>query len=121
MSTRSATDRLIVFALIVLAALLLLPVLLMGFGMVGGGMMGGAWGGMWGAEAVPRWGFAVWSLTPLLVVGLLLGGGYLLYRALTETGGDGDPAVAELRKAYARGDVSDEEFDRRLSRLRERE
>ncbi|WP_277552999.1 SHOCT domain-containing protein [Halobaculum limi] len=121
MSTRSATDRLIVFALVALAALLLLPALFVGFGMVGGGMMGGPWGGMWGANAAPGWGYVVWSLAPLLVLAFLFVGGYLLYRGVTKPERERDPAVAELRAAYARGDVDDEEFDRRLSRLRDRE
>lgn len=115
MSTRSATDGLIVFVLVALAALLLLPALFMGFG-----MMGGAWGGMWGVDTVPRWGFVGWSLVPLLLFAVLFGGAYLLYRGLSQTS-DADPAVAALRRAYARGDVSDEEFQRRLDQLRDRE
>ncbi|MEF8851348.1 MAG: SHOCT domain-containing protein [Haloarculaceae archaeon] len=51
-----------------------------------------------------------------MVVGL----GYLLYRAVagTRTGTPAaDPAVEELRIAYARGEVDDEEYERRRERL----
>ncbi|MFC7098738.1 SHOCT domain-containing protein [Halobaculum marinum] len=118
MSTR-ATDRpILVAVLIALGLLLVLPTLFVGTGMLGvGGMMGGAWGGgMWATDSVPWWAYAVWTLSRLLVVGVVLGLGYLGYRALVGAD-ERDAAVEELRRAYARGDLSDEEFERRRERL----
>lgn len=46
----------------------------------------------------------------------LLGIGYLLYRSLAggmQTKSASDPALEELRLAYARGDLSEEEFEQR--------
>ena len=52
---------------------------------------------------------------------MLLGISYLQYRGLV--GGIGsdalsDPALEELRVAYARGDLSEEEFEERRAKLR---
>jgi len=41
---------------------------------------------------------------------------YLLYRAITGTG-DADRALEELRLAYARGDLTDEEYEQRKDAL----
>ena len=76
------------------------------FGM-GTGMMGGShlWGDghMWGAgSGAPGWVF--------------LAGVVLSYRALTD-GEDSDEALEELRLAYARGDLSDDEFEQHRERL----
>ena len=43
---------------------------------------------------------------------VLVGIGYLIYRSAS-----GDPALDELRLAYARGDLSDEEYEERRDRL----
>jgi putative membrane protein len=63
------------------------------------------------------------SLVVLLPV-LLAAGGLLalLVVALARGLGDGgeDEALAELRRAYARGDLSDEEYERRRERLTQR-
>lgn len=107
--------------LIVLGAILLLPL----FGMAMMMPMMGMWGwshmadtGMWGAGG-GSWVWLVMWLVPLVVLGGL---GYLLYRSLAGTTDEsGDPALEELRLAYARGDLSDEEFERRRQRLRESE
>lgn len=78
--------------------------------------MGGGFGGMWGVALVgPLFG--------LLVAGGLL---YVLWNAIT--GGhdsDGhpstdDPAMETLRERYARGEISDEEYEERARRLRNR-
>lgn len=69
-----------------------------------------------------------WSVLGLLgqlgFVLLLLGGGYLLYRAFVggrgNTFGRTDSAMQELRHAYARGELSDEQFETRRNRLQER-
>ncbi|WP_458189096.1 SHOCT domain-containing protein [Haladaptatus sp. NG-WS-4] len=110
MTTASQNDSWLRIVLVVLAVILLVPTLLMlfAFPMMGGWMMGPGYGGQ-----VPVWGWGM-MLVPLLVV---LGLGYLLYRALAG-GGSGDAALEELRLAYARGDISEEEFETRRERLR---
>ena len=107
--------------LIVLGAILLLPLLGMTVMMPMMGMWG--WGhmadtGMWGAGG-GSWAWIVMWLVPLVALGGL---GYLLYRGLTGTTDEsGDPALEALRLAYARGDLSDEEFEQRRQRLDESE
>ncbi|WP_255150812.1 SHOCT domain-containing protein [Halorarius halobius] len=113
----SDSDDLLRIALVVLGVLLFAPLLVMGLMMpmmgywyTGGGMgpgMMGSGGGLWWVGTL---------LLPLVVLGV---GGYALYRLLTGRDGGGDPAVRELRMAYARGDLSDEEFDERRERLGE--
>lgn len=112
------TNDLLRTLLIVVAIAVLIPFLMMLFawpmmGMWGGGHMwdGGAWNG-----TGPTWTMVLFWLLPLVV---LLAGGYFLYRALGSTSGDEpDEALEELRLAYARGDLSDEEFEERRDRLR---
>lgn len=91
-------------AVVVLVLLFLAPMLLM---IVAMPMMGH----MWGGTATPvGWLFS--ALVGLLVVA---GVAYLLYRLV---GTDRqDPALEELRLAYARGELSDEEFETRRERL----
>ncbi|MFW6003756.1 MAG: SHOCT domain-containing protein [Halanaeroarchaeum sp.] len=104
--------------LLILGVIILLPLLMMTIGF--GGMMG--YGGMTGQFGtttgwVPLAGF----LVMLLFFVLVIGGGVLL---LQGTSGDArvhDTAIQELRKAYARGDLSEEEFDRRRQKLEREE
>ncbi|MFB6164726.1 MAG: SHOCT domain-containing protein [Haloarculaceae archaeon] len=117
MATERTTDGIGRIVLVVLAIVVLAPMLMMvfAFPMMGawGGMMGG-YGGYGGYNYSPWWGIA------MLVVWLVVlgGGGYLLYRWLGQSGGVGtDPAMRELRTAYARGDLTDEEFEERRARL----
>lgn len=108
----------IVVAIVV--ALVAVPTFAMGFGTMGWGpMMGGDWGhGMWGAsDGMPGWVFVVGAVMQLLFLALLVGAGYLGYRALTARSESTDPALEELRSAYARGELDDEEFERRRDRL----
>lgn len=80
-----------------------------------GAMTGGGYGGLGGGFLGP--------LGPLLVLALLVGGAYVLFQSV---GGDGrgpvghsgDAALEELRNAYARGDISEEEFEGRRATLR---
>ncbi|WP_232701258.1 SHOCT domain-containing protein [Halobacterium wangiae] len=113
MTGNQGSDSLLRVVLVVLAVVLLSPLLMMVVAMPMVGMMG--WGGR--TWVSPLWGFSA-MLVSLLVV---LGVGYVLYRALTDTGETVDPALEELRLAYARGDISDEEFEQRRRRLREGE
>ena len=120
MSSRHTTDRTLRIVLVVVAALVLAPMLMMtlafpmmgmwGGGMGYGGMMGGY--GTYGGSGLWGWGMMlVW-----LVV--LVGGGYLVYRWLSGSGGGTeDAALEELRLAYARGDLSEEEYDERRAKL----
>lgn len=66
----------------------------------------------------PLWGIGM-MLVGLLV---LLGIGYVLYRAVTrDTFSGNDSALKELRLAYARGDLSQEEFEQRRDDLQRSE
>ena len=116
MSTRESTDTIVRVVLLVLAVLVLLPLLLMTFAMPMMGMMGW-WGGMGpgtGTSISPLWGLG----SMLAVLLIVLGVGYYLTRSLAGASGDApDPALEELRLAYARGDLSEEEFERRRTRL----
>lgn len=117
----AANNDLVRILLIIVAIVLLVPFLMMIFawplmGMWGGGHM---WnGGMWGGSG----GTWMWLLMWLPSLLILLGGGYLLYRAITRFGGkETDAALEELRLAYARGELSDEEFEDRRERLQREE
>lgn len=123
MPTKSTDNRPLVLALVVLAALLLLPLLFVGSGtMSSGGMMGGTWGGhMWGGGGgLTGWAFLLVVLLRLALLAALVVGGYLLYRGLVRSDST-DAALEELRLAYARGDLSDEEFEQRRERLEREE
>jgi len=118
MSEQGSGDSLVRIVLIVLAAAVLAPMLMMllAIPMMGLGFVG--WGGMPGHGVAPVWGLGM-ALVWLLV---LLGVGYLLFRAISGESADArDPAIEELRAAYARGDLTDEEFDRRRERLQREE
>jgi putative membrane protein len=113
------TDTLVTVVLILLGAVVVLPVLFMSVGMMGfGPMMGGAWGGhMWGDGTVPGWMALVGLLMQLLVLAAVVGAGYLVYRAVTTADSESDQALEELRLAYARGDLTDEEYEQRRDAL----
>lgn len=116
----NTTDRQLVWVVLaIVAALVVLPAFGMGFGMMGAGpMMGGMWGDhMWGAGGVSGWMLVIGVGMQLLFLAVIVGAVYLGYRALTRQDGSADPALEELRTAYARGDLSDEEFERRRERL----
>lgn len=120
MATNTTDRQLVWVVLAIVGALVVLPAFAMGFGMMGMGfMMGGAWDhGMWGAsDGALGWMLVVGVGMQLLFLALLVGAGYLGSRALTASGGSNDPAMDELRSAYARGDLDDEEFERRRDRL----
>jgi len=119
MATDTRDTRLVTIVLIAIGALVVLPMLFMGFGMMGvGPMMGGMWGhGVWGGGTVPGWMPLVAVLMQLLFVAAIIGGGYLLYRAVTGSSDGSDGALEELRRAYARGELSDEEYEQRRETL----
>ena len=104
--------------LLLLGAIILLPLLTMGMGF--GGMMG--YGGMMGQYGgTGGWWPLVGMLVPLIFLLILLGGGYLVFRRMSETQTSRNPAMEELRTAYARGDLTDEEFESRRERLEQSE
>lgn len=103
--------------ILIVAIVLLAPLLMMVVMMP---MMGMMWG--WAGDASrtgmgmsPMWGMGMM----LLFLVVLLGMGYLIYWAFTRGPLAGaDPALEELRLAYARGDLSEEEFKQRQDDLR---
>jgi putative membrane protein len=106
--------------LLLVAAVILLPLLTVGLGggTMGGGMMGGMRGShMWSDGGVPGWWLLASLLGRALTLLVVLVVGYLVYRALTESGAGTDAAMDELRLAYARGDIDDEEYERRRQTL----
>jgi putative membrane protein len=76
------------------------------------------WGsGMWGGGTMPGWMFVVGIVMQLLFLAAIVGGGYLVYRAVVGSGRDSDQAFEELRLAYARGELTDEEYEQRRATL----
>jgi len=114
-------SRTAVVLIAVLAAVLLAPLLTMALAVPTMGMMGGHSGGwMAGGRggAAPLWGVGM----VLLWLAVVAGAGYVGYRAFAGPGGRGtDPALRELRVAYARGDLSDDEYERRRETLEREE
>lgn len=99
--------------LLVLAVIVLLPLLMMAFMMPMMGMMGGMHGT--GMTMSPVWGLGMMLLFLLVLVGV----GYALYRVFTrETVVPQDPALEELRISYARGELTQEEFEQRQEDLK---
>lgn len=116
MASNQQVSRVIltVIALIVLLPLVLMVLAWPMMGMWGGGHM---WG--WDGQTVSVWAMLLMWLVPLAVI---LAIGYLLYRGLIASGDQSsDAALEELRLAYARGDLTDEEFEARQERLRSEE
>ncbi|WP_458191026.1 SHOCT domain-containing protein [Haladaptatus sp. NG-WS-4] len=77
-------------------------------GSYGGGMMGGGWGLFGGAMGL--WG--------LIWMGLLLAIPFVLvYTLVTSNARENGDSLSTLRERYARGDLSDDEFERRREQL----
>lgn len=111
----SSEDALLRTLLVVIATILLVPFIVMAFMMpmmgMGGHMLDG---GMWNATGATWMWLLMWLTGLAVVVGLA----YLLYRAIRRPVDRGtDTALEELRIAYARGELSDEEFEERRERL----
>ena len=115
------TNTLVRPLVLVLAAIVILPLLGMTMmlpmmGLWGWGHMAG--GGAWGGGG----GWWLWLGLWLVPLVLLAAVGYAVYGVLRRNAADApDAALEELRTAYARGDLTDEEFDRRRERLRRSE
>ena len=116
---RTEQSRWIRVLLIVVAIIVLAPLLMMMFMMPMMGLM-------WGSGGAPSAGTGMsptWSLGIMLVfLVVVLGIGYALYRVVPQSAlGSNDPALEELRLAYARGELSQEEFEQRRDDLRQSE
>jgi|AntRauTorcE11898_2_1112593.scaffolds.fasta_scaffold102593_1 putative membrane protein len=107
--TDSNGTNLATILLIGVAILVLGPMLMMGFGM---SMLGGMYG-YGGMNGFGTGGF----LIPFVFLLVILGGGYFLVRRVTDHAASRDTAMEELRTTYARGDLSDEEFETRREKL----
>ena len=117
MSQTTTTDdgsilRGILIAVLILIAIPFVMMIVM-MPMMGAWGVGHMSGWMWDGTGA-SW---AWIVMWIVMLGILLGGGYLLYRALRTPSGTPDPALEELRTAYARGELSDEEFEKRHERL----
>lgn len=99
-----------------LVIILLTPLLLMMVMMAMMVIMGGMGGN--GTMTMSPIGSLIMMLGGFFV---LLAVGYVLYRALRGAAKNTDPAMEELRIAYARGDMSKEEFEQRKKDLGESE
>lgn len=119
MAEHTDDTRLVAIILVIVAALIIFPMVVMGFGMMGvGPMTGGMWGGgMSNGGTIPGWLFLVGIVMQLLFLAALVGGGYLVYRAVAGGDSGSDRALEELRLAYARGELSDEEYEQRREAL----
>ncbi|MFW5956512.1 MAG: SHOCT domain-containing protein [Halorhabdus sp.] len=119
MPTKIDDARLVALLLVIIGAVVIVPLFFMGFGMMGfGPMMGGTWGGhMWSDGTMPGWMVITGIVIQLLFLTLLVGGGYLIYRAITGDESGQDQALDALRFAYARGELTDEEYEQRRETL----
>lgn len=108
------SDPLLRTVLVVLAVVVLLPAVLMAL-LMPLGMLG--WGGAWGMHDGVGAMAAFASVFLLLV--LVAVGASLAYAWSSRRSDPTDPALEELRMAYARGDLSEEEFEQRRRRLEE--
>lgn len=116
MTTQRSNDGLLRIVVIVLGVIVLFPLLMMVFAMSMMGMMGWWWGDGMAGGLSPLWGMGMM----LVWLGVLLGIGYLFYKGLiggVRTRAVSDPAFEELRLAYARGDITNEEFAERRAQL----
>ncbi len=117
MATQRSSDGWFRIVVVVLGVIVLFPLLMMVFAMPMMGMMGWWWGDGMAGGLSPLWGLGMMLVWLVVLVGI----GYLLYRGLVGRTGSGalsDPALEELRVAYARGDLSEEEFEERRAKLR---
>jgi putative membrane protein len=74
----------------------------------------------WYGHGMSGWGYGLMLFNGLVFWALLAGGGVLLYRLIrrAERSGRDDAAQRTLAERYARGEIDDEEYRRRLDTLR---
>ena len=104
--------------LLVLLALIAIPLVMMLVMMPTMGAFGWSHMSGWMWDSSGGWlAMVLLMAIPLLVVIVI---GYLVYQSLgTEADEEIDEALAELRLVYARGEISDEEFERRRKKLQQ--
>lgn len=76
---------------------------------------------MWNGNGMGGWGIGMMLLSNLVFWAVLFGGGFLLYRTIRHDqnhGASRTKAEQVLRERYARGEVDDDEYERRLTTLR---
>jgi putative membrane protein len=75
------------------------------------------WGdGMW-RDGPGSWVVIAGIVMQFLFLAALVVAGYLVYRGVVQSSDSTDRALDELRVAYARGELSDEEYENRRERL----
>lgn len=111
----SSEHDLVRLVVAIVAIVLLLPLFLIAFTVPFVGMWTGRH--MGDGATVP----GIWLLMWVLSLAILIVAGYLLYRLFSSSGRTSDPAFDELRRAYARGELTDEEFEQRRERLRDQQ
>lgn len=111
--------RLVAALLIIIGAFVIFLLFLMSFGTMGfGPMMGSMWDGVrWGGGTMPGWMFVVGIVLQFLCLATLVGGSYLLYRAVAGSESTSDRALEALQLAYVRGELTDDEYDQRRAAL----
>jgi putative membrane protein len=72
----------------------------------------------WHGGAMGGWGFAWMLFNALVLWALLAAGGLLLWRALRGPEPAGDPPERLLAQRFARGEIDDDEYRRRLDVIR---
>lgn len=115
MSDQDNDNRLITVLFVIIGVFFVFPMLFMGVGPMMGGM-GDA--GMWGAGTMPGWIIFLGMVMQLLFFAAILGGGYLLFKAVIGDDSE-DQALEELRVAFARGELTEEEYEQRREALEE--
>jgi putative membrane protein len=77
---------------------------------------------MWNGYGMNGWGMIVMTLSQLAFWALLIGGAIYLFRTYGPRGGSGQSAASApeqiLAERYARGEIDEEEYRRRLGTLR---
>ncbi|QGN06450.1 SHOCT domain-containing protein [Halorhabdus sp. CBA1104] len=101
-------------ALLILGALVVVPTLTMGGGFGG---MAGHGGMMDGYASTGGWWALVGMFVRLAVLLAVLGGGYVFFHRMTESQASRNPPMEELRMAYARGEISEDAFEERRTKL----
>lgn len=109
----------VLFNLFIIGAFVIFPIVFMGFGMMGfGPMISAMWsGGMWGWGTMPGWLFVVGIVMQLPFLAVIIGGTYLVYRAVVGSESDADQAFEKLQFGYACGELTDEEYEQRREAL----
>jgi putative membrane protein len=105
----------------IVGAVFVVGILLFGSMSMGTGSMMGTGHMMWDSGAAPGWFIFIGFLLQILFLVAIIGGAYLVVRAVTGTDHEEDRALEELRLAYARGDLSDEEYEQRREKLEQDE